>query len=57
MDFSSEMVHALLPIYLVGSLGASMTQVGVIEGVAEATAAIVKIFQERFRIGLEKESS
>ena len=44
MDFSSEMIHALLPIYLVGSLGASMTQVGVIEGVAEATAAIVKIF-------------
>ena len=44
MDFSSEMVHALLPIYLVGSLGASMTQVGVIEGVAEATAAIVKFF-------------
>jgi MFS family permease len=44
MDFSSEMIHALLPIYLVGSLGASMAQVGVIEGVAEATAAIVKIF-------------
>ena len=44
MDFSSEMIHALLPIYLVGSLGASMTEVGVIEGVAEATAAIVKIF-------------
>lgn len=44
MDFSSEMIHALLPIYLVGAMGASMAQVGVIEGVAEATASIVKIF-------------
>jgi len=44
MDFSSEMIHALLPIYLVGAMGASMAAVGVIEGVAEATAAIVKIF-------------
>ncbi|WP_424362672.1 MFS transporter [Methylocystis parvus] len=44
MDFSSEMIHALLPIYLVSSMGASMAQVGVIEGVAEATASIVKIF-------------
>ena len=44
MDFSSEMIHALLPVYLVGSLGASMAQVGVIEGVAEATASIVKVF-------------
>lgn len=44
MDFSSEMVHALLPIYLVGAMGASMATVGVIEGVAEATASIVKIF-------------
>ncbi|MEF3365155.1 MFS transporter [Methylocystis sp. 9N] len=44
MDFSSEMIHALLPIYLVGALGASMVEVGFIEGVAEATASIVKIF-------------
>ena len=44
MDFSSEMIHALLPIYLVGAMGASMATVGVIEGVAEATACIVKIF-------------
>ncbi|WP_442753425.1 MFS transporter [Methylocystis sp. JAN1] len=44
MDFSSEMIHALLPIYLVSTMGASMAQVGVIEGVAEATASIVKIF-------------
>jgi MFS family permease len=44
MDFSSEMIHALLPVYLVGAMGATMAQVGVVEGVAEATAAIVKIF-------------
>ena len=44
MDFSSEMIHALLPIYLVGAMGASMAEVGIIEGVAEATASIVKIF-------------
>ena len=44
MDVSSEMIHALLPVYLVTVLGTSATMVGVIEGVAEATAAIVKIF-------------
>jgi MFS family permease len=44
MDFSSEMIHALLPVYLVSAMGASMAEVGVIEGVAEATASIVKIF-------------
>jgi len=44
MDFSSEMIHALLPVYLVGAMGATMAEVGVIEGVAEATASIVKIF-------------
>ncbi len=44
MDVSSEMIHALLPIYLVTVLGASMLAVGVIEGIAEATAMIVKIF-------------
>ena len=44
MDISSEMIHALLPIYLVTVLGASMVTVGVIEGIAEATASITKIF-------------
>ena len=44
MDISSEMIHALLPVYLVTVLGASALAVGVIEGVAEATAMIVKIF-------------
>lgn len=44
MDISSEMIHALLPIYLVTVLGTSALTVGVIEGIAEATASITKIF-------------
>ena len=44
MDISSEMIHALLPLYLVVGLGASALAVGVIEGIAEATALIVRIF-------------
>ena len=44
MDLSSEMIHALLPVYLVTVLGASALTVGVIEGVAEATAAVTKVF-------------
>jgi len=44
MDISSEIIHALLPIYLVTVLGASMLTVGFIEGIAEATASIVKVF-------------
>jgi MFS family permease len=44
MDISSEMIHALLPVYLVSVLGASTLMVGFIEGIAEATANITKIF-------------
>ena len=44
MDVSSEMVHSLLPMFLVGTLGASVLAVGLIEGVAESTALIVKVF-------------
>jgi MFS family permease len=44
MDASSEMIHALLPLYLVSVLGASTLEVGVIEGIAEATTAITKVF-------------
>lgn len=44
MDVSSEMVHAILPVYLVTVMGASMVAVGAIEGIAEATASIVKVF-------------
>ena len=44
MDASSELIHSLLPVFLVTSLGASMVAVGFIEGVAEATAAVTKVF-------------
>ncbi len=44
MDISSEMIHALLPIYMVTVLGTSVLAVGFIEGLAEATASITKIF-------------
>ena len=44
MDLSSELVHSLMPVFLVGTLGASVLMVGVIEGIAEATALIVKVF-------------
>nr|WP_319487124.1 MFS transporter [uncultured Cohaesibacter sp.] len=44
MDVSSEMIHALLPVYMVSILGISAFEVGIIEGVAEATASIVKVF-------------
>lgn len=44
MDISSEMVHSLLPLFMVGTLGASAWVVGLIEGLAEATAQVVKVF-------------
>lgn len=44
MDISSEMVHSLLPLFMVTTLGASASAVGLIEGLAESTALIVKIF-------------
>lgn len=44
MDTSSELIHSLLPAFMVATLGASMVTVGIIEGVAEATAAIMKVF-------------
>ncbi|NNG05041.1 MAG: MFS transporter [Inquilinus sp.] len=43
-DLSSELVHSLLPVFMVGTLGASTILVGIVEGIAEATASIVKIF-------------
>lgn len=44
MDTSSEMIHSLLPLFLTVGLGASALAVGIIEGVAEATALIVRVF-------------
>lgn len=44
MDVSSEMIHALLPVYLVAVMGTSVLAIGIIEGIAEATAAVTKVF-------------
>ena len=44
MDISSEVIHSLLPAYLVTVLGVSALSVGIIEGIAEATASITKVF-------------
>ena len=44
MDISSEMIHSLLPLFLVGTLGVSVLAVGIIEGLAESTALITKVF-------------
>jgi MFS family permease len=56
MDISSEMIHALLPLFLTVGLGASVVVVGLIEGVAEATASIAKVFSGYLsdRIGRRK---
>lgn len=44
MDISSELIHSLLPLFMVGVLGTSLVTVGIVEGVAEATAAFAKVF-------------
>lgn len=44
MDISSEMIHSLLPVFLVSVLGASMAAVGLLEGVSEALAQVTKVF-------------
>jgi MFS family permease len=44
MDISSEMIHSLLPLFMATTLGASVVLIGLIEGLAEATALIIKVF-------------
>ena len=44
MDVSSEMIHSLLPLFMATALGASALTIGLIEGLAESTALIVRIF-------------
>lgn len=44
MDISSELVHSLLPVFMATVLGASMVVIGLVEGIAEATSAIMKVF-------------
>lgn len=56
MDVSSELIHALLPLFLVDSLGVGVAAVGLIEGIAEATGAVTKVFSGAIsdRIGKRK---
>lgn len=56
MDTSSELIHALLPVFMVSALGISVVAVGIIEGIGEATAAMVKVFSGTLsdRIGKRK---
>jgi len=44
MDVSSELIHSLLPVFMFTALGISAFSIGLIEGAAEATALIVKVF-------------
>lgn len=44
MDVSSELIHSLLPVFMVTTLGASVTAYGLLEGIAEATSSILKVF-------------
>lgn len=44
MDISSEIIHALLPLFLTTTLGVSVAMVGLIDGVAESTASVAKVF-------------
>jgi MFS family permease len=44
MDVSSELIHSLLPVFMVTGLGATALEVGIVEGIAESTALIVKVF-------------
>lgn len=44
MDISSEMIHSILPMFLVGVVGVSVFALGLIEGVAEAVASLVKLY-------------
>lgn len=56
MDISSEIIHALLPLFLTVTLGVSVALVGIIDGTAEATASITKLFSGYLsdRIGRRK---
>lgn len=48
MDISSEMIHSLLPLFMVTVLGTNVLAVGLVEGLAEATALIIKVFSGVF---------
>lgn len=56
MDLSSEMIYPLIPLFLANTLGASKSMIGLIEGIAESTASLLKVFSGWFsdRIGNRK---
>ncbi|MEK6581128.1 MAG: MFS transporter, partial [Nitrospirota bacterium] len=56
MDFSSEMIYPLVPIFLSSVLGVNKSVIGLIEGIAESTASLLKVFSGWFsdRIGKRK---
>lgn len=49
LEMSSELIHSLIPVFMVSVLGASLLSVGIIEGIAESTASFTKAFPEVFR--------
>ena len=51
MDLSSELVHSLLPVFMTTVLGAGMLAVGIVEGIAEATASALRRFPARCPTG------
>lgn len=53
-DISSEMIYPLVPLYLTAVLGASPGLLGIIEGIAESLASLLKIFSGRISDRLEK---
>ena len=56
MDVSSEMIYPLVPLFLTNVLGVNKSVIGLIEGIAESTASLLKVFSGWFsdRIGNRK---
>jgi len=54
MDISSELIHSLLPLFMASVLGASMTVIGLVEGIAEGTASIARLFSGALSDWLER---
>lgn len=59
MDVSSEMIYPLVPLFLANVLGVNKSMIGLIEGIAESTASILKVFSGWLsdRIGRRKNLS
>jgi hypothetical protein len=57
MDVSSEMIHSLLPIFLISRLGPTAASVGVLEGVAEATVLVQNVLGRDERLARQAQGS